>query len=137
MDCKKINSYFQPHQLKKMKKNIGRYLFGSVFILAGISHFTMPEFFLIIMPPLLPYPLALVYISGLAEIVLGGALCFKKFESKAALGLIFLLIAVFPSNIYMALSEAVQNQLNTPAVVAWLRLPLQGVFIGFANYFRK
>ena len=38
------------------------------FFLGGISHFTNVDFFLAIMPPYVPFPLAAVYVSGVFEI---------------------------------------------------------------------
>ena len=52
-------------------KTVVRVLFAAFFIFAGITHFTNREFFIAIVPPSLPWAAALVYISGVAEIVLG------------------------------------------------------------------
>ena len=52
-------------------KLVMKYLLAVLFIVAGINHFAHPTFYLKMMPPYLPWHLALVYISGVAEIVLG------------------------------------------------------------------
>lgn len=105
-----------------------RYLFAVFFAVAGANHFYKPEWYLKIMPPALPYPLLLVYVSGFLEMALGLALLSEKHRGKAVWGLAALLLAVFPANIYMAArAEAF------PAIkpwVMWARLPLQFVLIG-------
>jgi uncharacterized membrane protein len=52
-------------------KAIVRVLFGTFFIAAGVTHFTNRDFFTAIVPPYLPWPVLLVYASGIAEIALG------------------------------------------------------------------
>ena len=81
----------------------------------------------------MPWHLELVYLSGLAEIVLGAGLLIPKFRQKAAIGIILLLIAVFPANLYLAFSESAQIALETNSLMAgWIRLPIQGILIGIA-----
>jgi uncharacterized membrane protein len=105
-----------------------RYLFAGFFALAGANHFYKPEWYLKIMPPALPYPLILVYLSGLLEAALGVALLSKKHRGKAGWGLAALLLAVFPANIYMAARPEAFPEFKP--WVLWARLPLQFVLIG-------
>jgi uncharacterized membrane protein len=86
-------------------KRVSRFIYGLFWLAAGANHFFNTPFYLSIMPPYLPWHLALVYISGLAEIGLGGLLLFQRWSVLAGWGLIVLLIAVFPANIHMALVE--------------------------------
>src|SRR5258706_16434161 len=81
------------------------YVFGLFLVLAGANHFRTPAFYLNIMPPYLPWHLALVYISGVAEIGLGFLLLIRRWSVVAAWGLIALLIAVFPANLHMAMHQ--------------------------------
>ena len=95
-----------------------------LFTAAGILHFVVPGTYARIVPPYMPWPWMLVYISGAAEIA-GGLGMIPSFTRRAAAwGLIVLLIAVFPANLYMA-----QEHLMGPAWVLWARLPLQAVLI--------
>ena len=77
------------------------------YIRIGIQHFTNPvDPFLHIIPPALKsIGLELVYISGYFEIVLGVLLLIPKTRKIAAYGLILLLIAVYPANLYLAFYE--------------------------------
>ena len=115
-------------------KTAFKFLLAILMVGAGITHFVNPDFFLKIMPPYLPLHLELVYLSGCFEIALGGLLLVPRFSRLAAWGIIALLIAVFPANIYLF-----QNQELLPAspMVHLLRLPLQIVFILWAYCFTR
>ncbi|RFS14914.1 MauE/DoxX family redox-associated membrane protein [Emticicia sp. C21] len=115
-------------------KTIGLYLAVLLFVVAGISHFTQERFFIKAMPPYIPYHRAMVLISGVAEIALGIGLLFNSTRIYAAWGLIILLIAVFPANIYMATSGKFHR---VPFVLLWLRLPLQFVLIWWIYQYTK
>ena len=98
-----------------MLKTLSRYLLGVFFIAAGVNHFWHTAFYVAIMPPWLPWHLALVYISGAAEIGLGALLLFSRWQLLAGWGLIALSLAVFPANIHMPLNSGLIPQF-TPAV---------------------
>ena len=110
-------------------------LFGVLFALAGANHFIHTPFYVSIMPPYLPWHTALVYASGVAEIVLGVMLLFRRTERLAAWGMIALIIAVTPANIQMAIHAELYPQFK-PAVL-WARLPLQVVLIAWAFWFTR
>ena len=105
------------------------------YISIGIKHFTDTNWFMTIMPPYLPLHEELVYISGFIEIFLGLLLVFKKYRFLAGWGLIILLIAVFPANIYLAQTNG--SAMDVSATVAWGRLPFQFIFIGIAYWHSK
>ncbi len=108
-----------------------RFVAAVIFVLAGINHFVHPTFYASIVPPMFPAPLALVAISGAAEIAGGLGLLVARLRRFAGWGLIALLIAVFPANIYMALAADRIEGLTLPPAILWLRLPLQAVFIAW------
>jgi uncharacterized membrane protein len=114
-------------------KLILKFLLAMFFVLAGFNHFFHTAFYLHIMPPYLPWPLPLVYVSGLFEILLGILLLVPKFTRIAAWGLIALLIAVFPANIHMAINHDVYPEYS--AVALWIRLPLQLVLVGWTSWY--
>lgn len=108
---------------------------GVFYISIGVSHFTSPIWYVQIVPPYLPYKLELVYISGLFEILFGGMLFFRKTRFLAGWGLILLLIAVYPANIYLAQTNGAA--MNTTPLIAWGRLPVQFIFVGLAYWHSK
>ena len=116
-------------------KWILKWILGVIFILAGINHFTNPDFYLRIMPPFLPAPRFLIYLSGAFEIVLGILLLLPRFSRIAAFGLIALLIAVFPTNIYMAVNPHLFSEFSPTALYG--RLPLQFLLIAWAFWYAK
>lgn len=113
------------------------YFMGAAYIYVGLRHFIDPNFFMAIMPDYLPYHLEAVYFSGVFEIILGGMLLYKKTRRLAGWGLIALLIAVFPANIYLAQNETAQQSLDISQSVAIIRLPFQFLFISLAYWHTK
>ena len=105
------------------------------YISAGLLHFTNTNWFLQIVPPYLPLKLELVYVSGFFEIIFGLMLVLPSWRYYAGWGLVLLLIAVYPANIYLAQTNGVA--MNTSALVAWGRLPFQFLFIGIAYWHTK
>ena len=118
-----------------MVKILSIYIMGLFYIMVGIKHFQDPGWFVQIIPPIFPYKYALVYISGLFEVLLGVLLMIPNFQSSAAKGLIILLICVYPANIYLAQTNG--GALGISPFIAWGRLPFQFVFIGLAYWHSK
>lgn len=100
-----------------------------LYILAGINHFAMPSFYLKIIPPFLPFPKVINTVSGIAEIVLGVLLFFPIYTVMAAWGIIILLIAVYPANIYHFMKGLRKGKM---VFVLAVRLPLQFLLIWWA-----
>lgn len=103
-----------------------------LFVAAGANHFVNPAFYVSIMPPYLPAPLALVYLSGALEILGGVAAAIPRLRAAAGWFLVLLLIAIFPANMHMALHPDLYPSI--PPALLWARLPLQAVFIGWAYW---
>lgn len=116
-------------------KPLSIYVMGLFYAIVGYKHFQDPEWFIQIVPPILPFKLTLVYLSGLFEILLGILLMVPAFQSIAARGLIILLICVYPANIYLALTNGAA--MNISPEIAWGRLPFQFVFLGLAYWHSK
>ena len=122
----------------KWFKNLTIFLVAFFYINVGIKHFTEPYWFMHIMPPYIPFHLELVYLSGFIEVVLGLLLFIPKSRKIASYGLILLLIAVYPANIYLALNEIPQQKIGISSFAAsWIRLPLQFVLIGVSIWHSK
>ena len=100
-----------------------------MFISAGAAHFGSPKTFVQIVPPFLPWPLALVYVSGCFEILGGVGFLTSRYRRIAGYGLILLLIAVWPANIYMAMANIPFGGWMGDTTIQWVRVPFQGVLI--------
>lgn len=103
----------------------------------GVTHFTSPEGFVKIVPPFLPAPLLLVWVSGVAEIAGGVGLMIPRLRRAAAWGLVALYVAVFPANIHMALHDVQPFAFHVSRAAQWLRLPFQAVFIALAVWLAR
>lgn len=106
------------------------YVMAAIYFLAGINHFRVPRLYLRIIPPSLPNPKLLNYISGAAEVVLAIGLCIPAVSHLSAWGIIALLVAVFPANIYMVTNP--KASMRMPKWLLLLRLPMQILFIYWA-----
>ena len=82
------------------------------------------------MPPALPLHLEAVYISGFFEVLGGVGVLVPRLRKIAGWGLFALLVAVYPANIYMALTP--QAFPDTPLGALYFRLVLQFVFFYWA-----
>ncbi|WP_245998715.1 DoxX family protein [Halalkalicoccus subterraneus] len=123
------------HQIKRPLL----YVMGSAYVVAGVLHFVVPELYVQIVPPVFPAALALVYLSGLAEIAVGIGLLIPQTRQYAAWATVVLLVAIFPANVYMATHSVVVEGLpgggNPSDVVRWGQLPLQAVLILWALWY--
>lgn len=103
------------------------YVFAALLVGAGFNHFRSPRIYLKIIPPFFKNPALINTISGLAEIVLGISICIPVLTNLAAWGIILLLLAVFPANIYMYQNDSAS--LGLPKWLRFIRLPLQFLLI--------
>jgi uncharacterized membrane protein len=99
------------------------------YIAAGSLHFIKPEPYLRIMPPYIPWHAAIVRVSGACEILGGLGLLVPATRRAAAWGLVVLLVAVFPANLYMAMHPIEAGAAGVAPVLRWGRLPIQAVLI--------
>jgi uncharacterized membrane protein len=108
-------------------QRIGLALAAIFYVAAGALHFIKTDAYLKIMPPYIPAHLAMVRISGVCEILGGLGLLLPQTRRAAVWGLIALLIAVFPANVYMATNPIEAGAGTIAPILRWGRLPLQFV----------
>lgn len=113
------------------------YVMSFMYVFIGIKHFTDPQYFLDIVPPQFPFKLFIVYVTGLMEIIGGVAILIPKTRRAGAFLLIFLLLIVFPANIYLYISEAPQKALGISKMDALIRMPFQIPLIIIAYWHSK
>ena len=118
-------------------KTLTIFVMGVMYVFIGIKHFTDPQYFLDIVPPQLPFKLFLVYLTGLIEVVGGAAILVPKTRKAGAYLLIFLLVSVFPANIYLYVSETPQSLLGISEADALIRMPFQIPLILLAYWHSK
>jgi uncharacterized membrane protein len=104
------------------------YIIGALFVAAGALHFKNPAMYESIVPPYLPARAELVAVSGFFEMLGGAGAAIAPTRRAAGIGLIALLVAVFPANLYMA-TDAHRFASFAPAWALWARLPVQAFLI--------
>ena len=109
------------------------YLMATMYCTAGIMHFIKPKAYLRIMPRYLPKHKLLVALSGVAELILGIALCFQQTKSFAVFGIIAMLIVFLSVHFYMLSGK--KASAGIPKWVLILRIPLQFVLMYWAYYY--
>ena len=110
---------------------VGRLLMGAVYLVAGAGHFLATRVYMGIMPDYLPAHRELVWLSGAAEMAGGlGVLLPPPTRQTAAWGLVLLLIAVVPANVWMV--QHPERYPTVPQWALWVRLPLQLPLIWWA-----
>lgn len=107
-------------------------LLSFLFVFAGVSHFRNPRFFLSITPPWVPAPEKVNVLVGTIEILLGLALIPLLTRAWAAMGIIVLLVVVFPANVYHFQKARKKGK---GVIATLIRLPIQGLFIYWAYSF--
>jgi uncharacterized membrane protein len=111
--------------------NRSRTLLGVFFVQAGVNHFVMPGTYRSIVPPSMQdNAKRIVAISGVAEIAGGVGVLLPPTRRLAGLGLIALLAAVFPANLYMARNP--ERFRRIPRWALYARLPLQPLMMRWA-----
>ncbi len=114
----------------------GRQLMGLIYVAAGFGHFFFLTTYMRVVPDYLPAHRELVLLSGAAEIAGGLGVLVSTTRRPAAWGIVLLLIAVMPANMWM-----VQHPERFPGIplwAMWFRLPLQLPLIWWAwRYTRK
>ena len=108
-----------------------RIAIGLAFVFGGVMHFAAPDRYLPMMPPWLPWHLGLIYVSGFFEIAGGVSLLVPRLARPAAIGLVALLLAIFPANIHAALTGGQAVGMPSAPWYLWARLPFQFVYIAW------
>jgi uncharacterized membrane protein len=121
-----------------LAKRILLWVMAAFYVFAGVNHFRDPDFYLPMMPPWLPAHLELVYLSGIAELVLGVAVLIPALQQAAAWAIVALLVAIFPANLHVALYDVpIGGAAEGYGIWNWVRLPFQLLFIAWAWWYTR
>ncbi len=99
------------------------YVMAGMYIVAGLAHFVFPKAYLRIMPPYLPNHKLLVFLSGIAEVLLGIGLCFPETKEISIYGIILMLLVFLIVHFYMLSGE--KAAAGIPKWILIVRIPLQ------------
>ena len=103
-------------------------LLAVLMMVSGVYHLLNPEFYVPIVPSYIPFPLAIVYLSGIVELLLGIVTLFlnQKYTKYGLFGIFILMVIFLPLHIADALKEQPVIGSHT---VANIRLVFQFVLI--------
>jgi uncharacterized membrane protein len=113
--------------MKRIMKYAGLALVSLFFVIGGQAHFTSTEFFVSIVPPYVPWPRLIVYVTGVLELIGAIAIWVPAWRSWAGISLFALTVCVTPANIHMWLNPQLFPDIN-PSFLAW-RLVAQVVLL--------
>ncbi len=109
-----------------------------MLLLTAFGHFKFTRGMTMMIPPFIPFKTALVYVTGVAEVVLGIALLSTSLRHYAGYVLIAFFILITPANIYAAVKrlDLEKGSYTGPGInYLWFRMPLQLFFIAWISYF--
>ena len=113
--------------MKRILKYAGLVLVSIFFIVGGQAHFTATEFFVNIVPPYVPFPALMVYVTGVLELIGAVAIWVPAWRSWAGIALVALTVCVTPANKYMWLNPQLFPDIS-PSFLGW-RLVAQVVLL--------
>jgi uncharacterized membrane protein len=120
-------------------KRAARWGMAALMLASGIGHFVLTDAYVAMVPAWLAAPRVLVWLSGVAELAGGVGLLapWPALRRAAAIGIIALLVAVFPANVNMAIHQIPPFGLHASPAALWARLPLQALFIAWASWLAR
>lgn len=104
----------------------------------ALGHFMFVRGMSMMIPDFIPYKQQLVYLTGIAEILLGLGLLFQPYRAAVGMMLIIFFILVLPMNIYAAYRNLNYEKGTFDGGglrYLWFRIPLQLFFIAWVWYF--
>ena len=111
----------RPHKVR----TAGCLAFAALFIFTGISHFTLADGMVQMLPAWVPGRYFIIYITGVLEILLGLGVFWQSTRRGAGVLTLLFLVCIFPSNVYAALNAVdFGGNVNGPSYL-FFRVPLQ------------
>lgn len=116
----------------------GNLAMALMLFFASIAHFVFTRGMTMMLPPFVPGKRLFVYATGIAEILLGGALLVPDMREAAGGLLVLLFILLLPANVYAAAKRINLEKADYTGpgwAYLWFRVPLQLFFIVWVCYF--
>ena len=119
------------HIALSKRARVGLTLF---FIFTGLGHFIRTQEMAAMLPLSLPYRTALVYLTGILELLGAIGVWIPKLTRLTGFLLILMLIAILPANIYSAINRVDFGGHEAGPVYLLVRIPFQ-LFVIWWTYF--
>lgn len=116
----------------------GRVAMAAMLLFTAIGHFAFTKGMAMMLPEQIPYKTALVYLTGVFEILAAAGLLFQATKEITGLALVLFFIAILPANINAAVKNVDYQKANAQGYgpgYLWLRIPMQVFFIIWVYYF--
>ena len=105
-----------------------RYALAAMLVFTASAHFTkMKEDLLRMVPRWVPWPRAVVYFTGVCELLGAAGLVVPSLQRAVGIALMVFFVMVFPANVHAARTGVTLD--GRPATSLWLRVPMQLLFI--------
>ena len=118
--------------MRKVKRFL-KWVFAGFLIISGVHHLLLTAADDVMLSPA-RWPLALIYLSGAFELMLGALLVSRRTQVVAAWGIVGLLIALAPAHILIAISA---DPDEVAFVEQWGRVAVQFMLIGWAFWYTR
>ncbi|WP_371823861.1 DoxX family protein [Phyllobacterium sp. 628] len=111
-----------------------RWFLALIYCAAGILHILRPQWFMQITPAWVPYPLQVILLTGVCEVLGGLALLGQRFRKAAGFALALYAVCVYPANI----KHAIDSLSAANVTLGWCyhapRLAFQPVLVWWALF---
>ncbi|HVZ98419.1 MAG TPA: hypothetical protein VG847_16170 [Chitinophagaceae bacterium] len=104
----------------------------------SIAHFAFKKGMAMMIPGFIPFKNALVFVTGIFEIIAGIGLLFTNYRTITAWSLIIFFLLMLPANIHAAIKKVDYQKGNFEGSginYLWFRIPLQIFFIAWVYFF--
>ncbi|GMQ23532.1 DoxX family protein [Algoriphagus sp. oki45] len=129
------NSFLMKKSTSTLLKKVAIHAMGYFYLAAGINHFLTPEFYLPLIPPFFSYPELINILSGIAEVLLGMGVLYYPTRSRAAWGVVVMLLAFIPSHVYfIQIGSCIEGGLCVEEWIGWVRLVIIHPILIFWGY---
>lgn len=122
---------------ERVLKKVFLYLISVFFLFTGLRHLVFPDFYVGLMPSFIPVPYALIFITGILQIICAIGLVILKTRKVAAYGLLFFLVATLPILVYLWVYKESMPTGDLPSWLLLLSVPLQFALIFWVYLFAK
>jgi uncharacterized membrane protein len=117
---------------ERRARRIARWVLALAYLVAGVAHLRSPGGFIAITPGWVPYPAAVIFLTGLAEVAGAVGLMMPPLRKAAGIGLALYALCVWPANINHALNDIAIGGVHLGWAYHGPRLALQPVIIWWA-----
>ena len=119
-------------RLRLARATRGKVGLSLLFLVTGSGHFLSAGAMAEMLPPFVPARLAIIYVTGVLELLGAIGIWVPRLERLTGFCLIALLVGVLPSNVYAALARVEYGGHASGPLYLLVRVPFQALVIAWA-----